>query len=178
MTRKAAFIPFGVFLGLVALFALPLLKGTDPSIVPSAMVGKPVPAFTLSAALSDRPGLSDKDVVKGPVLVNFFSSWCLTCVAEHKLLERIAKEDGVAIYGIDYKDKKPDIAAWISRHGNPYKAVGFDAEGRVAIDWGVYGVPETYIVTRDGKIAYRFVGAMTDDDYANTIKPQLEALKR
>jgi cytochrome c biogenesis protein CcmG/thiol:disulfide interchange protein DsbE len=178
MKNKAAFIPLGVFALLVALFAIPLLKGMDPSIVPSAMVGKPVPPFDLPPALAGLPGVSAKDVAKGPVLVNFFSSWCLTCGAEHKLLGQIAKDDGVTIYGIDYKDKKPDIAAWIGKHGNPYKAVGFDANGRTGIDWGVYGVPETYIISQDGIIAFRFVGPMTNDDYANTVKPRLEALRK
>lgn len=178
MKKQYAALPLIAFLGLVALFALPLLKGSDPSLVPSVMVGKHVRPFALDAALGDKPGVSDKDLGAGPVLVNFFSSWCLTCGAEHKLLKRIAADDKVTIYGIDYKDKKPDVAAWLTRHGNPYKAVGFDAEGRVAIDWGVYGVPETYVVGADGVIDYRFVGPMTDDDYANIIRPRLEALKK
>ncbi len=178
MKNKAAFIPLGFFVLLVVIVAIPLLKGTDPSVVPSALVGKPVPSFDLPPALAGVPGVSAKDVVKGPVLVNFFASWCLTCGAEHKLLDHIAKNEGVTIYGIDYKDKKPDIAAWIGKHGNPYKAVGFDADGRVGIDWGVYGVPETYIISPDGVIALRFVGPMTDDDYINTVKPRLEALRK
>jgi cytochrome c biogenesis protein CcmG/thiol:disulfide interchange protein DsbE len=177
MSTRLALIPLAVFLLLVGLFALPLLRGTDPSLVPSVMVGKPMRPFALEAALDTMPGFSDKDL-HGPVLVNFFSSWCLTCGAEHKLLERIAKDDGVAIYGVDYKDKKPDVAAWLGKHGNPFKAVGFDGDGRVAIDWGVYGVPETYVVGKDGVVDFRFVGPMTDADYANIIRPRLEALKK
>ena len=176
--RYVAFIPLGGFALLVALFALPLLKGTDPSLVPSVMVGKHVRPFALDAALKDKPGFSDKDLAAGPVLVNFFSSWCLTCGAEHKLLTRIAAEEKVPIYGVDYKDKRPDVEAWLGRHGDPYKAVGFDADGRIAIDWGVYGVPETYVVGPDGAVVFRFVGAMTDEDYKNIIKPRLEALQK
>ena len=179
MTRRyAAFIPLIGFALLVVLFALPLLKGTDPSLVPSVMVGKHVRAFALDAALKGRPGFTDKDLASGPVLVNFFSSWCLTCGAEHKLLLHLATEDKVPIYGIDYKDKRPEVEAWLAKHGNPYKAVGFDGDGRVAIDWGVYGVPETYVVARDGTIDFRFVGAMTDDDYKTIIRPRLEALQK
>lgn len=178
MKRGYAAIPLLGFVLLVILCAAPLLRGSDPSLVPSVMVGKHVRPFVLDAALSDKPGLADTQLASGPSLVNFFSSWCLTCGAEHKLLLRIAAENKVPIYGIDYKDKKADIAAWITRHGNPYKAVGFDGEGRVAIDWGVYGVPETYIVDKNGVIDYRFVGPMTDDDYATIIRPRLEALQK
>jgi cytochrome c biogenesis protein CcmG/thiol:disulfide interchange protein DsbE len=177
MTKRYAVIPLVLFLLLVGLFALPLLKGSDPSLVPSVMVGKHARPFALEAALSTKPGLSDKDL-KGPVLVNFFSSWCLTCGAEHRLLERIAQDEGVVIYGIDYKDKKADVAAWLNKHGDPYRAVGFDADGRVAIDWGVYGVPETYVMDKDGAVDFRFVGPMTDEDYAKIIRPRLEALRK
>jgi cytochrome c biogenesis protein CcmG/thiol:disulfide interchange protein DsbE len=178
MKRFYALAPLLVFLLLVGLFALPLLKGSDPSLVPSAMIGKPVPAFTLEAALRDKSGLTDKDLKDGPALVNFFASWCLTCGAEHKLLSRIAKDEKVAIYGIDYKDKREEVADWLGRRGNPYKAVGFDQDGRTAINWGVYGVPETYIIGRNGVIEYRYVGPLTEEDYAVLLKPRLEALRK
>jgi cytochrome c biogenesis protein CcmG, thiol:disulfide interchange protein DsbE len=174
----STFIPLAVFALLVIFFALPLLKGTDPSIISSAMIGKQVPAFALAPALDGTPGVSDKDLKGGPVLVNFFASWCLTCGAEHKLLTRIAREENISIYGIDYKDKKEDVAAWLKRHGNPYKAVGADADGRVGIDFGAYGVPETYVIARDGTIVYRFATPLTEDDYGNILKPKLAELRK
>ncbi|TAL26910.1 MAG: DsbE family thiol:disulfide interchange protein [Alphaproteobacteria bacterium] len=177
--NRTAFIPLAIFALLLALFALPLAKGSDPSVVPSAMIGKPVPAFALAPALENLPGFTDKDVRKGgPVLVNFFASWCLTCGAEHKLLSRIAREENIAIYGVDYKDKKEAAAAWLGRHGNPYKAVGADADGRTGIDWGVYGVPETYVIARDGTIAHRFATPLTEEDYENILKPLLAELRK
>ncbi|MEZ0225163.1 MAG: DsbE family thiol:disulfide interchange protein [Alphaproteobacteria bacterium] len=177
-TSRSAFIPLAVFASLVAIFALPLLRGTDPSVVPSAMIGKPVPAFTLAPVLDGVPGVSDKDLKDGPVLVNFFASWCLTCGAEHKLLARIAREENISIYGIDYKDKKEDVTAWLRRHGNPYKAVGADADGRTGIEFGVYGVPETYVIARDGTIAHRFAAPLTEDDYKNILRPKLAELRK
>lgn len=176
--NPAAFIPLAVFGGLMMLFAMPLLKGADPSQVPSAMIGKAVPAFALAPALENVPGLSDSDLKNGPVLVNFFSSWCLTCSAEHKLLSRIAREENIPLYGVDYKDTKENVAAWLGRHGNPYRAVGFDAEGRVAIDWGVYGVPETYVIAPDKTIVWRFAAPLTEEDYESILKPKLAGLRK
>lgn len=176
--KRAAFIPLAVFALLVALVALPLVRGTDPSAVPSAMIGKTVPAFTLPPALDGAPGFGDGDLKDGPVLVNFFASWCLTCSAEHKLLSRIAREEKIAVYGVDYKDKKEAVTEWLARHGNPYKAVGFDPDGRTGIDFGVYGVPETYVIAPGGVIVHRFAAPLTEEDYEDILKPRLAELRK
>jgi cytochrome c biogenesis protein CcmG/thiol:disulfide interchange protein DsbE len=175
-----ALIPLGLFAVVVALCALPLLEGRDPSIIPSALIGKPVPAFALPQAVEGLPGLSRADFknLKAPVLVNVFASWCVTCRAEQKTLEALAARTGVTLYGIDYKDARPDAAAWLAEYGNPFKAIGFDAAGRTAIDWGVYGVPETFVVDRLGIIRYKHVGAIMPEDVTRVFLPLLAELRQ
>lgn len=174
-----AMIPLLAFLAVIALAAVPLLQGKDPKALPSVLIGKPAPEFTLPPAVGKK-GFSRADIrdAKAPVIVNFFASWCITCSAEQRVLLRAAHETGIKVYGIDYKDEKPAVAAWLERHGNPFKATGFDADGRVAIDWGVYGVPETFVLDRHGIIRHKFVGPLTRDDYETTLRPLLEELKK
>ncbi|TCZ66207.1 DsbE family thiol:disulfide interchange protein [Roseicella aquatilis] len=146
----------------------------DPKGVPSALIGKPAPDFALPPlAGADRPALSAADL-RGhnrPVLVNFFASWCVPCVIEHPILMRLAK-DGVPILGVAYKDKPADSLGFLQKHGMPYARLGVDQPGRVAIDWGLYGVPETYLVDKDGIIRWRWAGPLTED----TLKAQLQPL--
>lgn len=173
-----AFLPFGIFICMVGLFAVPLLQGKDPAILPSAMIGKKMPSFTLPAAVGagqlSAAGMTQDNK---PFLVNFFASWCATCRGEQQVLAAFAQKTGVAVYGIDYKDTKKDVAAWLDRHGNPFRATGFDVEGRVAIDFGVYGVPETFLVGGDGIIRYKHVGALTQADMDSVFGPLLEKTK-
>jgi cytochrome c biogenesis protein CcmG, thiol:disulfide interchange protein DsbE len=148
----------------------------DPRGVPSALLGKPAPAFALPG-LDDAglPPLSNAELagLPGPVLVNFWASWCVPCIVEHPQLMRLSR-DGVPVFGINYKDKPADAAAFLSRHGNPFRRLGRDEPGRVAIDWGVYGVPETYLLDRGGIIRWRWPGPVTPEVLDQDIRPLLK----
>ncbi len=173
-----AFIPFGIFICMIGLFAVPLLQGKDPAILPSAMIGKQVPEFTLPMATGDGKLATADMLHEGkPFLVNFFASWCVTCKGEQQVLAKFTQKTGIAVYGIDYKDTKKDVAAWLERHGNPFRATGFDEAGRIAIDFGVYGVPETFLVGGDGIIRYKHVGALKQSDMDSVFGPLLEKTK-
>lgn len=165
------FVPMIAFLFLFAIFSVPLLKGKDPGILDSALIGKSAPAF-------DLEGLSSRELRGQAVLVNFFASWCLPCVAEQPVLEHIQQEKIVLIYGLAYKDKKEDTERWLRENGNPFEALGHDYAGAAAIDWGVYGVPETFIIDKRGIVRYRHVGPLTMADYVGRIKPVLEELTK
>lgn len=147
----------------------------NPRGVPSALIGKPAPGFTLPALEgADRPGLGAADLAGGtrPVLLNFFASWCVPCVAEHPQLVRLSR-DGVALFGIAYKDKPEDSLGFLRRYGNPFARLGVDLPGRVAIDWGLYGVPETYLLDRAGIIRWRWAGPMTEETLRDQLAPLL-----
>lgn len=161
-------LPFLIFAGLAGLFWYALDSG-DPSRLPSALVGKPVPAFSLPPieGMSEDAGpaqsFSNEDLAKGePTILNVWASWCVPCHQEHPLLMELAKQPGVRLYGINYKDDPAGARRFLGRYGNPFQRVGADRTGRVAIDFGVYGVPETYVISGDGKIAYRHVGPLTE----------------
>ncbi len=174
-------LPLIIFAALAGLFWYALYGG-DPSLLPSAMIGKKVPEFTLPALeglTADGavvPGFAAQDLAQGePTLVNVFASWCLECQEEHPLLVALAKEPGIRLFGIDYKDDAAAARRFLGRYGNPYARVGADASGRVAIDFGVYGVPETYVVTGDGRIAYRHVGPLTEKTIREKLLPLLKS---
>lgn len=173
-------LPLVIFAALAGLFWF-ALHGGDPSLLPSAMVGKNVPEFTLPALEGltadgkDVPGFSSADLAQGePTLVNVFASWCLECQEEHPLLVELAKQPGIRLFGIDYKDDAASARRFLGRYGNPYSRVGADVSGRTAIDFGVYGVPETYVITPDGKIAYRLVGPLTEQTIRDKLLPLLK----
>ncbi len=172
-----AFIPLGIFICVAVLFAVPLLQGKDPAILPSAMIGKPLPVFTLPAATGKKT-LTAANMLEDnkPFLVNFFASWCVTCKGEQHVLADFSRKTDIVVYGIDYKDTRKDVADWLEKHGNPFTATGFDAEGRVAIDFGVYGVPETFLVDGHGIIRYKHVGALKQEDMDTVFAPLLEKL--
>jgi cytochrome c biogenesis protein CcmG, thiol:disulfide interchange protein DsbE len=181
--RLFVLVPLAIFLGLVALFLVRLFSG-DPSRIPSALIGQPAPQTALpSVAGLDRdgqpvPGI-DPAAFKGAVtLVNVWASWCVPCHDEAPLLMHLAQDGRIRVIGIDYKDEADNARRFLGRHGNPFAAAGADANGRAAIEWGVYGVPETFIVGRDGRIAYKLVGPITTDNLASEVIPEIEkALK-
>lgn len=176
MAKRLLFIiPALAFIALAAMFAAGLRH--DPSIVPSALIGKSAPAFTLAPLLDEKPGFATVDLKGRVVLVNVFASWCVPCRAEHPLLAQIA-QTGIALYGIDYKDKPEEARRWLAAQGDPYERVGADLEGHVAIDWGVYGVPETFLVDRDGVIRYKQVGPLTAEAVSETILPLVRQLSQ
>jgi cytochrome c biogenesis protein CcmG/thiol:disulfide interchange protein DsbE len=173
-------LPFLIFAVLAGLFWY-ALHGDDPSLLPSPLIGKTVPDFTLAALAGlsaegkDVPGFASADLAQGePTIVNVFASWCVECLVEHPLLLALAEQPGIRLYGIDYKDDPVSARRFLGRYGNPYRRVGADRSGRVAIDFGVYGVPETYVVTGEGKIAYRHVGPLTEQAIRDRILPLLQ----
>lgn len=165
MTKRQALrlLPLIVFVLLLALLARPLLTGHDPAVVDSPLIGKPFPR-TLAQ------GLSPQDLQRGVTVVNFFASWCVACEAEQPVLAAMAGEGGARIIGIAYKDKPEKTREWLERHGNPFALIGEDARGAMAIEWGVYGVPETFVIA-DGIVRYRHVGPVTADDYREKFMP-------
>lgn len=170
----AGTVPLLVFIAIAALLAIGLTL--NPREVPSPLIGKPVPAFSLPPVLGRTLGLSDKDL-KGEVsVVNVFASWCIPCRQEHPLIQRLAKV--VPVHGLNYKDRPEDAARWLEELGDPYTRTGADLDGRVGIDWGVYGVPETFIIDRDGRIAYKQIGPITPPILEEKILPVVRRLKQ
>lgn len=176
-------LPLVVFLALAALFFFRLGTG-DPSRIPSALIGQPAPKTDLPPLTGIErdgkpvPGLTN-DAFKGQVtLVNVWASWCVPCHDEVPFLDQLAKDRRIQLAGINYKDQAENARRFLNRYGNPFVAVGRDDNGRASIDWGVYGVPETFLVGRDGRIAYKLVGPITADNLARTLMPEIEkALK-
>jgi len=174
--RLRFLIPAVVFIGLAAGLGFGLSE--DPSVVPSALIDKPVPEFALGPVLGVERGLSADDLRTGTVsLVNVFASWCGPCRAEHPLLMKLAEDGTVALFGINYKDRPEDARAWLDQLGDPFERIGADLNGRVGIDWGVYGVPETFIIDATGRIRYKHVGVLNARDLDKTILPLLESLR-
>lgn len=168
--------PIAVFAALAAGFGYGLTR--NPQEIPSALIGKPVPEFRLPPVQGRRLGLSSADL-KGEVsLVNVFASWCTACRYEHPLFMRLKAEGVVPIHGLNYKDKPENAAAWLDKLGDPYTRTGADRDGRVAIDWGVYGVPETYVISAEGHIVHKHIGPLSQKDLDETILPMIEALRR
>jgi cytochrome c biogenesis protein CcmG/thiol:disulfide interchange protein DsbE len=176
-------LPLIVFLGLAALFWFRLGDG-DPSKIPSALIGRPAPQTILpplDGLASDGkpvPGI-DPVAFKGKVsIVNVWASWCVPCHDEAPILTELGKDARVQVIGINYKDSPENARRFLGRYGNPFGMVGVDGNGRAAIEWGVYGVPETFIVGRDGKIAYKLVGPITPDNLDSVLKAEIDKALR
>ena len=168
-------LPLAVFALLAAGFYVGL--GIDSNVLPSALIDQPAPDFALPPLAGEEHGFSSADLQGHVSLVNIFASWCTPCRAEHPVLNALARSKRVAIYGIDYKDKHDAALAWIAELGNPYVRIGAD-DGRVGIDWGVYGVPETFVVDRAGRIRYKHVGPLAAGDVERSILPLVARLER
>ena len=177
--RLLVLLPLAVFLALAGLFLYRLGSG-DPSLVPSALIGRPVPQTTLpplEGLVRDGapvPGIAADDFKGSVTVVNVWASWCVPCHDEAPLLMKMAEDKRFRIVGINYKDQPDNARRFIGRHGNPFGAVGADGNGRASIDWGVYGVPETFVVGRDGRIAFKLVGPITAANLETTLKPAIE----
>lgn len=168
-------LPLGMFLALAGL----LYKGLslDPREVPSPLIGKPAPAFSLPRLKQPETSISDADL-KGRVwLLNVWATWCVACRAEHPLLMQLANSGRIEIYGLNYKDERDEAKRWLVQYGDPYSANAFDADGRVGINWGVYGTPETFIVDQQGIIRHKHIGPLTVDVIRDEILPMVEQLK-
>jgi cytochrome c biogenesis protein CcmG/thiol:disulfide interchange protein DsbE len=176
--RLLAFLPLAIVVGLGVLLFARLFAG-DPSRIPSALIGQSAPAIDLPG-LDGEPGLVDGDLRSGHVsIVNIFGSWCLPCHAEHETLMAIAADHGLAakgvkIYGVAQKDDPENLRRFLGAKGDPYAKIGLDSNGRAGVEWGVYGVPETFIVKGDGTIAYKFIGPMDADALASAVRPEIE----
>ena len=176
MPRLIFILPLLLFGTIAAYFAVGLTK--DPRILPSALIDKPAPEFKLPALHDGGSGLAKSDLGGEVKLVNVFASWCAPCKVEHPVLMRFSERNIAPLYGINYKDKKADATAWLKQLGDPYQRIGQDLSGRAGIDWGVYGVPETYVIDREGRIRYRHVGPVLPETLENTILPLIEELKK
>ncbi|WP_349366054.1 MAG: DsbE family thiol:disulfide interchange protein [Nitratireductor rhodophyticola] len=175
-SRRLLFLlPLLLFLALSAVFLMQLFSGKDTSLVPSALIGRSAPQTDLPPLEGmNLPGLSS-DAFSGRVtLVNVWGSWCLPCRQEHPLLMQIATDERVVIAGLNYKDKPENARRFLGDLGNPYDAIGVDQNGRAAIDWGVYGVPETFLVGPDGTIRYKHVGPFTPESIRSDLMPEIE----
>ena len=174
MKRLWFLIPLGAFLALAIVLAVGLKL--DPREVPSPLIDKPAPKFAL-ARLDDAAKTVSLDDLKGKVFIlNVWASWCVACREEHPILLDFARKRVVPVYGLNYKDTRPDASAWLARFGNPYDASFFDEDGRVGLDFGVYGVPETFVVDGNGVIRMKHIGPITPEVLANKIEPLLKKL--
>jgi cytochrome c biogenesis protein CcmG, thiol:disulfide interchange protein DsbE len=177
--RMIVFIPLIAFLALAALFVLRLGAG-DPSRIPSALIGHPAPRTDLPplAGLAREgkpvPGLDSADFKGQVTVLNVWASWCVPCRDEAPLLMTLAADQRVRVVGINYKDQPDNARRFLGRYGNPFAANGTDDNGRAAIEWGVYGVPETFVIGRDGRIAYKLIGPVTPDNLDTALKPAIE----
>ncbi len=175
MRRLVYVLPVLLFMVVAGYFAWSLRPGHDPHLLPSALLDKEAPAFDLPL-LAGSGRLTRDALVGQPTLVNFFASWCAPCRIEHPVLMRLAERRTVRVVGIAYKDKPDDSARFLAQLGNPFQTVGLDQEGRTALDFGVYGVPETYVLDRAGRIRLRFVGPLTPEILQRDILPLLKRL--
>ena len=167
-------LPLLLFVGLALILAAGLNR--DPKEVPSPLIGKPAPAFTL-ARLDDATQTIKRDDLLGKVWVlNVWASWCVACREEHPLLVEFSRRKTVPVYGLNYKDARPDGLRWLANFGNPYDASLFDNDGKVGIDFGVYGVPETFIIDKQGVIRFKHIGPVTPAVLKDRIEPLLKAL--
>jgi len=168
-------IPFGVFVALVAFFAVGLTK--DPREVPSPLIEKPAPLFKVAQLHEPGASFAPQDMRGKVWLLNVWASWCVSCRVEHPLLVEMSRQKIVPIVGLDYKDQREDGKQWLAKFGNPYALSAFDADGKVGIDYGVYGVPETFVIDKQGVIRYKQIGPITREALDKTIIPLIRKLE-
>jgi len=176
MRRLVFLAPLALFLGLAAWFGAALFSGRDPRELPSALIDRPAPGFDLPS-LAD--GRLSSEALRGQVaVVNFFASWCAPCRVEHPVLLRLARQEKVRVIGIAYKDRPEDSRRFLAELGDPYLATGIDRDGRTGIDFGLYGVPETYVIDKAGHIRKRIVGPVSHTMLDRELLPLLRALEK
>ena len=175
MKRLIFILPLVLFAVVAVAFAIGL--GRDPAKLPSMLIGKPLPSFALPPIEAGRTGLASADFQGEPKLLNVFGSWCVVCKIEHPMLMQL-KAQGVPVLGLDWKDPPGAGAKWLADNGDPYHATGDDRSGRTAIDLGVTGAPETFVVDKAGRVRFKQVGAVTPEVWENTIKPLMDRLRQ
>lgn len=169
------YVALGLFLVLVVFLGVGLTL--NPREVPSPLIGKPAPAFRLPTVADAAKSIGTEDLRNQVSLLNVWASWCVSCRQEHPLLVELSRKGSVPIYGLNYKDTRPDALRWLSALGNPYVTSAFDEDGRVGIEWGVYGVPETFVVDREGIIRYKHTGPVTPEAWEKTLLPLIQKLQ-
>lgn len=172
---KRFLLPLGIFIVLVGFLAVGLRL--DPREVPSPLINKPAPPFTLPELMDPQRTFSQKDMLGKVWLLNVWASWCVSCREEHPVLVEFSKRNIVPVYGLNYKDDRKDALAWLARLGNPYTTSIMDRDGRIGIDYGVYGVPETYVIDKQGVIRYKQIGPVTPEILDAKIVPLVKKLQ-
>ena len=172
---KRFLVPLGIFVLLVGFLAAGLQL--DPREVPSPLIGKPAPPFTLPQLADPQRGFSHKEMLGQVWMLNVWASWCVSCREEHPVLVELARSKAVPVYGLNYKDKREEALAWLKQFGDPYALSVIDADGRIGIDYGVYGVPETYVIDRQGVIRYKRIGPVTREVLEAKILPLVRKLR-
>jgi len=178
--RPTAFLPVLIFLVLASFFGYRLVmigQGDSPSAIPSVMIDKPAPQFDLPPLYDGKAGLSSAGLQGKVTLVNFFASWCIPCRAEHPLLAGLTGK-GFVLVGVNYKDKPEDAKAWLDRLGNPYDVLVADRQGQTGIDFGVYGVPESYLIDKQGRIRFKQTGPFTPETIEKDLLPRVAELNK
>jgi len=168
-------VPLAIFVVLVVVLAIGLKL--DPRYVPSPLIDKPAPEFTLHELADPTRAMTKADLLGRPLLLNVWASWCSACRVEHPLLVELAQAQGVEIVGLNYKDTREEASAWLERHGDPYRRSIFDPEGKLGLDLGVYGVPETFVLDAQGVIRFKQVGPLTQEAWTGDIAPLLAKLR-
>lgn len=168
------FIPAGAFVILVVFLGIGLTR--DPSLIPTEMINRDMPAFELTELYDETQRVTDADLIGEPALVNVFGSWCVACLQEHPTLMQLNQDDTVRIVGVNWRDGRDDAIKWLQRHGDPYETIIFDGKSDLAIEMGVTGAPETFILDRAGRIRFKQIGPITSDVWRETIRPVLDAL--
>jgi cytochrome c biogenesis protein CcmG/thiol:disulfide interchange protein DsbE len=171
-------LPFAAFVALAVLFAFGLNPSRDIHALPSPLIGKPAPAFTLTDVLDPAHPVSNAAFRGQIYLLNVWGTWCYECRAEHDSLLAISRTHVVPIIGLDYMDQREKAKEWLEQLGNPYQAVAFDTDGRTAIDWGVYGAPETFLVDGQGRVIYKYISPMTPEVWQREFLPRIAAARR
>ena len=171
-------LPLVVFSALAGVCGVRVLDGADRMVVPSALIGREMPSATFPPLAAEMPGFDPAAFTGQPMLVNVFASWCAPCRVEHPLLMELAKTPGLTVAGINFKDRADGALSFLAELGNPYDAVGIDPDGRKAIEWGVYGVPETFVIAADGTIRAKHVGPLTEADINGSFGDAMRAALR
>jgi cytochrome c biogenesis protein CcmG/thiol:disulfide interchange protein DsbE len=171
-------LPFAAFVALALLFAFGLNPKRDIHALPSPLIGKPAPQFALTDVLDAERVVSNSGLQGQVYVLNVWATWCVPCREEHESLLAISQTHLVPLIGLDWKDNRERSKLWLQQLGNPYQAVAFDGDGRAAIDWGVYGAPETYLIGKDGKVLFKFISPMTQQIWDEEFVPRIEAAQR
>jgi len=166
-----------IFFLMVALLLWRALS-LHPNQIPSPLINKPVPTFELPTLMEPESHINQNDFKGQVTLLNVWATWCYSCALEHNNLLAISEQEGFVLYGLDYKDDRETAINWLKEHGNPFKTIAFDTEGKVGIDWGVYGTPETFIIDKKGIIRHKLIGPITDSVWEKELKPLIEKLRR